>query len=1025
MKPILFETTATSFTNNGIGILNDVISCVVVQQRNGIYEAEIKYPMFGGIHFEEIKMRSIILVLPDNMSDPQPMRVYSISKPMKGIVTINCRHLTYDLMGIVASPFTATSIIEALVNMKNAAVTTCPFTFWTDKTTVANLNADEPKSIWSLLGGSEGSLLDIYGGGEYEFDGYTVKLYQDRGFDRGVTIRYGKNLTDLTQEQNCESVYTGVYPFYRDSDDVVSVLPERVINAAGTYNFTRIYPLDLSDQWDETPSEADLRAAAQKYITDNNIGVPKVSLEVSFISLEQTAEYQDLLLLEQVGLCDTVSVYFEEMGVTATAKVIEIKFNSILERYESITLGDAKTTLASTIAAQGEIITQRTSRSFLRQAVDVLTATLLGAKGGAVRLLDTNDDDYPDTLYIADNPDPALAQKVWRFNYQGWGASSNGFNGPFTLGATLANGIVADFITTGSLNAGLIKTGLLTDGAGKNYWNLQTGEFALSGGTIIDSTSGTTINDTILNVDVEYAKGTSSSTAPSSGWSTTAPTWENGKYIWQRTATTNASGVVSYSNPTCIQGAKGADGGSGSDGKGVSAIVEQYYLSTSSTTQSGGSWSTDQPAWASGKYIWTRSKITWTDNTTTYTTAVLAKAINGANSTANTANTTANAASSAVTTLDNALNQQGIFNRLTNNGQTQGIYLSNGRLYINATYMSTGIIADVNNTNSWNLNTGALSLTGDFKLSKTIGTSTVTGTLGSISYSDYAGATVTALAGLQLSSGTNKHSISINRDVIEYTATSTSNPAVSNSFGTGMTTREVVVHGPSTSHSFVEAVNNKCYRITRWYKSGSTGSSAGSLCFGSAAFGYNTDFDYSNIQGTGFYFKDNGMKYDGGSTSNPGMTGNTTQWEFRCSGNNRLIYYATGSLKVNNSWVAFQSSSSKRYKHDISELSEDLDPHRLLELKPRQFVYNDNHDPQYKDMRGELLPGFIAEEVDEVYPSAVIHNEDGSIESWDERRIIPGMLALIQEQDKKIKEQEERIAKLEKIVEEVLSKQCM
>ena len=547
IKPILYESTETSFTTNGIGILNDVISCVVTQQRNGIYEAEIKYPMFGGIHFEEIKMRSIILVLPDNMSDPQPMRVYNITKPMRGIVTINCRHLAYDLMGIVAQPFTATSVTQAFVNMKTAAVTSCPFTFWTDKTTVGNLNITEPTAIWSILGGTEGSILDIYGSGEYEFDKFTIKLYQNRGYNRGVSIRYGKNLTDLKQEQNCESVYTGVYPFYVDQEEGVLELPEKVINASGTYNFTRIYALNLSDQWDEMPSVSDLRTRAQKYMTDNNIGVPKVSLDVEFISLEQTAEYKDLVLLEQVGLCDTVSVYFEEMNVTATAKVTEIRFDSILERYESIVLGDATSSLAHTIAAQGQSISSKPSETELRAAILSMTASILGANGGAVRLLDTDGDSYPDTLYIADNEDPALAQKVWRFNYEGWAASSTGIDGPYTLGATLNSGIVADFITAGTLSANLIKAGVLSDVAGKNYWNMQTGEFALA-----------------------------------------------------------------------------------------------------STITVGGS---TVPAIAAAE----------------------------ANS----------VTSSAISTYDSGLNQTKIFNKLTNNGQTQGIYLSNGKIYINGSYINT------------------------------------------------------------------------------------------------------------------------------------------------------------------------------------------------------------------------------------------------------------------------------------------------------------------------------------------------
>ena len=382
--------------------------------------------------------------------------------------------------------------------MKNAAVTSCPFIFWTDKSTAANMSVTTPTAIWSLLGGTEGSILDVYGGGEYEFDGYVIKLYQDRGYNRGVEIRYGKNLTDLDQEQNCESVYTGVYPYWMDQDGNLVQLSEKIVYASGTYDYTRIYPLDLSDQWEEAPTAEELRTRAQKYITDNNIGVPKVSLEVSFVSLDQAEEYKDLRLLEQVGLCDTVSVYFEKMDVTATAKVTEIRFNSILERYESVVLGDAKTSRADTMAAQGQAIknTKSENETFIRAAILSMTATILGAKGGSVRLLDTDDDGYPDTLYIADNDDPTLARKVWRFNYEGWGASSNGFNGPFTLGATLDDGIVADFITAGVLAADLIKTGLLSDAAGKNYWNMTTGEFALSASSTVGGSTVSSIANT-------------------------------------------------------------------------------------------------------------------------------------------------------------------------------------------------------------------------------------------------------------------------------------------------------------------------------------------------------------------------------------------------------------------------------------------------------------------------------------------------------------------------------------------------
>lgn len=153
--------------------------------------------------------------------------------------------------------------------------------------------------------------------------------------------------------------------------------------------------------------------------------------------------------------------------------------------------------------------------------------------------------------------------------------------------------------------------------------------------TVIRTGSGTLkaipIGDNIADmsirgVDVQYALSSSSTRAPSSGWSSTPPsTIPDGQYLWQRTATTSGTGEVSYSAAVCITS------GDGKDGRGVEDIQEQYYLSTSSTRQTGGSWQSTCPEWVDGRYIWTRSRIEWTDGTTTYTTPVLASAINQAN----------------------------------------------------------------------------------------------------------------------------------------------------------------------------------------------------------------------------------------------------------------------------------------------------------------------------------------------------------------------------------------------------------
>lgn len=201
---------------------------------------------------------------------------------------------------------------------------------------------------------------------------------------------------------------------------------------------------------------------------------------------------------------------------------------------------------------------------------------------------------------------------------------------------TLGNGhgLVADAIVSGTISANLIKAGTIQDKSGKNYWNLDASEFHLGPGAKLDGKDIAVADAVIASVDVEYAQGSSRVTEPQGGWQTTAPQWVSGKYIWTRTKTTMQSGDIEYSEPVCISGRDGTDGAKGdkgSTGTGVKGIVEQYYLSTSSTAQSGGSWSEAQPAWAKGRYIWTRSKITWTDGSTTYTAPCLAKAINGSN----------------------------------------------------------------------------------------------------------------------------------------------------------------------------------------------------------------------------------------------------------------------------------------------------------------------------------------------------------------------------------------------------------
>lgn len=523
MKPILFPSTATEFKTQGLGVLTDAISCTVTEERNGVFELTMQYPDTG-VHFDEITDRCIIYAIPSPYRAPQPFRIYRITRPMDGIIMVYAQHITYDLSGVPLNPFTAINAPDALSKLSLNAAVDSPFTFWTDKATVASFAVSTPSSTRSVLGGSSGSILDVYGG-EYEWDGFTVRLYGHRGYDNGVVISYGKNLTDIEQDRNISNVATGIYPYWTNAEGALVTCDPKIVNAPGTYDFTRVVPVDFSNDFETQPTPAQLRARAEKYVEDNKIGIPKTSITASFVQLEQFPEYEDLALLEKCDLCDTVTIRYPQLGVEAKAEIVKIETDVLLERYNSVEIGDVRTNIADTIVGQQQEIKQKPSETYLREAVLALTETILGASGGAVRLLDTNNDGMPDTLYIADDPDPTKARNVWRFNHEGWGASDNGYNGPFSYGATLKNGMVADFITAGTLNADLVNiVNLIADhvvsrnaGFEMDLWaavlrlmendNLRVRIYSTtqSAGGIVQVFSGTVTNEGGLGEDGSYS----------------------------------------------------------------------------------------------------------------------------------------------------------------------------------------------------------------------------------------------------------------------------------------------------------------------------------------------------------------------------------------------------------------------------------------------------------------------------------------------------------------------------------------
>ena len=467
MIPILFEPKTNNFNSNGLGRLMDATSCLVTEERNGAYELVMQYPL-DGILCEDIKMASLIFAEPGEGQEPQPFSVYKISKPIKGIITINAEHISYQLSYIPCAPFASKTAAGALAGFEQHAAEACPYTFWTDKTTSGDFDVAVPSSIRSRLGGVKGSILDVYGG-EFEFDRYTVKLWEHRGTDKGVVLRYGKNITDLKQEENISNTITGIYPYWADSEGNLVELPEKVISSdkAANFPYPRTVPVDFSSEFQERPSEAELRSAGEAYMKSHNIGIPSVNIHVSFIPLWQTEEYKDLALLESVKLCDVIIVEYEKLGVKAKAKIVRTVYDVLKGRYQSLEIGDVRATLASTIAGQAQQIEDKPSKGFLDEAVKNATNWLTGVNGGYV-VLHKNANGQPYEILIMDTDDIETAKNVWRWNQNGWGHSKNGYHGPYAMAATIDNGIVADFITAGTMLADRIKGGTLTLGGPGN-----------------------------------------------------------------------------------------------------------------------------------------------------------------------------------------------------------------------------------------------------------------------------------------------------------------------------------------------------------------------------------------------------------------------------------------------------------------------------------------------------------------------------------------------------------------------------
>lgn len=299
--------------------------------------------------------------------------------------------------------------------------------------------------------------------------------------------------------------------------------------------------------------------------------------------------------------------------------------------------------------------------------------------------------------YLHDKPTTGQSQIIYKVTASGIGISTD-------AGKTYATGLSADGnavlnrIYAIGINADYLTTGRISSKNGNSFIDLDTEEanLKLGNASTVGGKSIATTDVAASKTVTKYATSTSNTTAPTSGWQDSCPPRKAGSYIWFKIITVMQSGAQIESMPSCISGADGKDGATGlqgpagpagvngtngKDGRGIRSSVPEYYLSTTPSAVTGGSWSTSVPAWSSGKYYWQRLHITWSDGSTSYTDPVFNSALTSANKNAKT----------AVDTV-NGLDQKKVFNLLTDNGKIKGLFTQDGQLFVNADYIGSGSI---------------------------------------------------------------------------------------------------------------------------------------------------------------------------------------------------------------------------------------------------------------------------------------------------------------------------------------------
>lgn len=659
---ILYEKTESNFNHNGLAVLDDfVVSPVVSEQLNGLFSLEFDYPIHAKAS-DKLRPEMIVKCPVPELQD-QLFRIVERDDSIGGLLHIVAHHIFYDLAKNLIED---TYIVNkngsgALTQLLGATAIPHTFTGTSNISTVNNVRLVRLNPVEVLLDADLDNGFQARYGGEIVRDNFLISILAHRGSDNGLQIRDKKNLTGYESDLDYSSIVTRIMPEGYEG----LFLPEKYVDSplinyyvSPKIKVIKYDNVKVGDEEGEFATKelayAQLRRLAAQEFTVGHIDLPTATYDVEFAPLERTEEYKDFASLETIYLGDTVSVIHAEDRFNVTARMVEYKYDPLLKAFISITLGSVMPKFTDVAKDIKKVDTK------VEQVKDDANYALTAANGKNTNFYgpDTPANPKQGDVWYKENGDKL---EMWVYE------TRDGV----TQWYALSNDLTAEEVKQAVAQAqeesadALEKANSAFDEALTALENAnQANSTANNASQVADSA----FNKSIKSSSVTYAVGTSGTTAPTSGWQSTVPSVSASQYLWTRTVFTLQDNSTTTSYSVSKQGAKGdkgdkgdtgATGATGSPGANgtpgqnaptITSVREQFYLSTSSTSQTGGSWSNTIPTWSNGKYYWTRVVTTYSDSTTTTSMAVLDQGLNQSL-------VTALEAKSATETLTTTVNQ--------------------------------------------------------------------------------------------------------------------------------------------------------------------------------------------------------------------------------------------------------------------------------------------------------------------------------------------------------------------------------